>query len=99
MQKEEIVINRRRDSGSARIAYLLNNYPNLTQTFILQEILELERQGLQLRLFSLFESPTRTPIEEALHVQAAITYISRHSITTLLAVAFQRFLKVPWRFF
>lgn len=92
------MINHSQDSGPAKIAYLLNNYPNLTQTFIVQEILELERQGLQLRLFSLFESPSDTPVEEALHVQAAITYISHYSIPTLLAAAVRRFLKAPWRY-
>jgi glycosyltransferase involved in cell wall biosynthesis len=37
----------------ARIAYVLGTFPSLTETFILREILELQRQGVELMLFSL----------------------------------------------
>jgi glycosyltransferase involved in cell wall biosynthesis len=62
-------------STTTRIAYLLNSFPRLSQTFILHEILELERQGLDLRLFSI-----RNPDEEIVHadvgrVRAPVTYL------------------------
>lgn len=36
-----------------RVAYVLKMYPRFSETFVLNELLELERQGVELRLFSL----------------------------------------------
>ncbi|HEB79488.1 MAG TPA: colanic acid biosynthesis glycosyltransferase WcaL [Rhodospirillales bacterium] len=44
------------------VAFVLKGYPRLSETFIAQEILELERRGLDVRLFSL-----RHPTDPALH--------------------------------
>jgi glycosyltransferase involved in cell wall biosynthesis len=57
------------------VGYLLKTYPKLSETFILNEILELERQGVSLHLFSL-----RKPTDEKNHpdvakVKASVTYI------------------------
>src|SRR5574341_1628874 len=43
-----------------RIAYIMSQFPELHETFILREVLELRRQGMDLRLFSL--KPCRDPI-------------------------------------
>lgn len=58
-----------------KIAYLLKTFPKLSETFILNEILELERQGLELHIFSL-----RQPSETKMHpgvaeVRARVTYL------------------------
>src|SRR5436305_10342603 len=63
-----------RQLPSRRVAYLLKRFPRLSETFILHEILELERQGLDLHLFSF-----RNPDEEIFHadvsrVRAPVTY-------------------------
>ena len=57
------------------IGFLLKTYPKLSETFILNEILELEKQGLSLHIFSL-----RQPQEPRVHpgvaaVSAPVTYI------------------------
>lgn len=57
------------------IGFLLKTYPKLSETFILNEILELERQGLNLHIFSL-----RHPSEPRIHpgvaqVKAPVTYL------------------------
>ena len=57
------------------IGYLLKTFPKLSETFILNEILELERQGLNLHIFSL-----RRPVDRRQHpalsqLQAPVTYI------------------------
>jgi glycosyltransferase involved in cell wall biosynthesis len=39
--------------STLRIAYILKKYPRLSETFILNEILELERQGVEVTIFSL----------------------------------------------
>jgi glycosyltransferase involved in cell wall biosynthesis len=84
-----------------RIAYLIKCFPRTSETFILHEILELEHQGLLLRIFSLYE-PSTTKVPEAVQeVRAPVTYIPRHSLRETLALliaAARRFLKAPWRF-
>ncbi|MEP6664584.1 MAG: glycosyltransferase family 4 protein, partial [Verrucomicrobiota bacterium] len=46
----------------ARVAYLVNVFPKLSETFIAGEIIELRRQGIEVRVFSL-----RNPTEELRH--------------------------------
>lgn len=58
-----------------KIAYLLKMFPRFSETFILNEILELERQGLSLHLFSL-----RYPNEpfrqgKVTNVKTEVTYV------------------------
>jgi glycosyltransferase involved in cell wall biosynthesis len=48
-----------------RVGYLVKMFPRLSETFILNEILELERQGIDLHVFSL-----KRPIESVIHAQA-----------------------------
>lgn len=60
---------------SNRIAYLVKTFPRLSETFILNEILELERQGLELDIFSI-----KRPADERNHpslarVRASVTYL------------------------
>lgn len=58
-----------------KIAYLVKTFPKLSETFILNEILELERQGLELHIFSL-RQPTETKVHPAVaEVRAPVTYV------------------------
>jgi glycosyltransferase involved in cell wall biosynthesis len=61
-------------TATVQLAYLLKRFPRLSETFILHEILALEHQGIDLRLYSILE-----PAEEVIHrdvsrVRARITY-------------------------
>lgn len=85
-------------SNLSVIAYLLNSFPCLSETFIMQEILELERQGLPLRLFALAESSDRSKVDSVKEVRAATTYLSHYSVKTLAVAATRRFVRAPWRF-
>ena len=40
-------------SKSVKIAYVMSRFPKITETFVLYEILELERLGLQVEVFPL----------------------------------------------
>ena len=40
-------------AGTGRVAFLLKGYPRLSETFIAQEILALERRGLEILIVSL----------------------------------------------
>ncbi len=60
------------------VAIVLKGYPRLSETFIAQEILALERRGLALRIYSL-----RRPTDSASHpvhreIRAAVTYLPEY---------------------
>jgi hypothetical protein len=62
-------------SSQPTIGYLLKTFPKLSETFILNEMLELERQGLQLHIFSL-RQPQASPQHPAVRqLRAPVTYI------------------------
>src|SRR5882724_5407221 len=68
-----------------RVGYVLKMFPRLSETFILNEVLELERQGLELRIFSL-----KRPAEAVFHAQ---TKLVRSPITYLP----EKIYSAPWR--
>lgn len=83
----------------ARIGFLVKTYPKLSETFILEEILGLERIGIDLHIFSL-----NPPRDAAVHaafaqVKAPLTYLPKaaFSLTNLLTQA-KRALRHPVRY-
>jgi glycosyltransferase involved in cell wall biosynthesis len=87
-----------RNSNQPKIAYLLDSFPVLSETFIRQEILILEHQGLLCQLFSLSEPSASNSAKGEWNGQTTVTYISHQSKLNLLAIAIRRFLKTPIRF-
>jgi glycosyltransferase involved in cell wall biosynthesis len=63
------------DREGSRIGYLLKRYPRLSETFILHEILELERQGVDLQLFSLMDPLEQVTQESVSRVRAQVHYL------------------------
>lgn len=62
-------------NGTRRIGYLLRMYPRFSQTFVCNEILELERQGVEIRIGSL-RRPTDGVFHEAIsRVRAPCDYL------------------------
>ncbi|MFZ1414741.1 MAG: glycosyltransferase family 4 protein [Defluviicoccus sp.] len=66
------------DTAAPVVAVILKGYPRLSETFIANEILALERGGLDLRLFSL-----RHPTDAAVHpvhrrIRAPIAYLPEY---------------------
>src|SRR5216684_3105090 len=47
------------------VGYIVSTWPSLSQTFVLNEVLALERRGVQLRIFS-----TKDPKNEPVHADA-----------------------------
>jgi glycosyltransferase involved in cell wall biosynthesis len=63
---------------SLKIAYVLKMYPRFSETFIVNEILELERQGIDVRIYSL-----RKPDDGRFHaslarVKAGVVYVPQY---------------------
>src|SRR5579859_2610521 len=67
------------------VGYILKMFPRLSETFILNEILELERQGLRLQIFSI-----KKPVENLRHQRAAAVRSPIHYLPETLMAA-------PWQ--
>lgn len=80
-----------------RVCYILRSFPNTSETFILEELLSLQRQGVDCHVFSLFPpgpQPLQPHARELLDA-GKVTYCrwpSRWGKTALLA---RRFLRQP----
>ena len=65
------------DTGSGtpvRLAYLISRYPKLTETFIVREMIELERNGCRIDLFSLFRERQTVSHPEAAKLRAGMHF-------------------------
>jgi glycosyltransferase involved in cell wall biosynthesis len=58
-----------------RIAYLVKRFPRLSETFVLNEFLELRRQGLDLRLFALMDPQEPLVDPAAAELVPEVTYL------------------------
>lgn len=82
-----------------KIAVVLKGYPRLSETFIAQELLALERAGFQLELYSL-----RHPTDKRTHaihqaLQAPVTYLPEYLRVEPFRVARAILRQLPnWRF-
>ncbi|MDX6479908.1 MAG: hypothetical protein QOG85_418 [Gaiellaceae bacterium] len=62
------------------LAVLVNGFPRLSETFVLQELLELERRGLRLHLFAL-RRPDEIVQQDALsELQATVEYLPEGAV-------------------
>lgn len=59
------------------LGMLVKIWPKLSETFILEEVLALERQGVALRLYALAEPTDELSHAEVAQVRAAVTYVPR----------------------
>jgi len=69
-----------------RVAYIVSSYPSVTQTFVMRELLELERNGFHLNIFCLHQPNSGTEHPEARALRAPIIYIpgTREGLPLLL---------------
>src|SRR5437667_12881734 len=66
-------------AGRLAIAYIVKAWPQLSETFILNEIVGLERRGVSIRTFSV-KDPNPGPIHDrGAGVRANVTYLSLRS--------------------
>lgn len=67
-------------AGSADLAVLVNGFPRLSETFVLQELLELERRGLRLHVFAL-RRPVEVVQQDALaELRSAVEYLPERQV-------------------
>jgi len=73
--------------GAGRVAFVLKGYPRLSESFIAQEIAELERRGLEILIVSL-RHPTdarRHPVHD--EIRASILYLPEYLLLEPFRVA------------
>src|SRR5207249_8559982 len=58
------------------VAYIVSTWPSLSQTFVLNEVLALERRGLPLRIFSIKEPKDEPVHATARLVRAKVSYLA-----------------------
>lgn len=63
------------DSSPMRIGYILKRFPRLSETFILNEILALERAGVEVEIFSLLRPPKEGQHALLKELKAPVTYL------------------------
>ncbi len=77
-------------TGGGCVAYVMNGYPRLSETFIAHEIHQLERSGLRLRLFSVKRESEALVHPVVAAVRAPLTYLP--CATSLSGATFARWL-------
>ena len=80
-----------------RIAYVLKRFPRLSETFILNEILELERQGVPVEIFSLMDPAEEVKHEALKRLQAQVTYLPQNSFLNKCCVQEGRYVDENFR--
>lgn len=66
-----------------RVAYTMSRFPKLTETFVLDEILELQRQGVQIEIFPLWKTHERVTHPEAAALSDRVHYLPFMSLAIL----------------
>ena len=61
--------------SNKQIGYLLRSYPRLSQTFVLNEILALERRGVSIQIFALTDPQEKVVQKQVSQVQAPVHYL------------------------
>jgi glycosyltransferase involved in cell wall biosynthesis len=69
------------------VGYVLKMFPRFSETFILSEILELERQGLELRIFSLKRPDDGVFHADVARIRAPVTYVPESPLRAVRAFA------------
>ena len=62
-----------------KIGYVLKRFPRISETFILNEVLELEQHGIPIEIFTLLEPAEEVTHEALKRVQAKVTYLPKDS--------------------
>jgi colanic acid/amylovoran biosynthesis glycosyltransferase len=73
-------------SEPGAVGYVLKRFPRLSETFILNEVLELERQGQRVEIFSLMRPEGGIQHRQLAEVRARVTYLPEKIALRDLAV-------------
>jgi colanic acid/amylovoran biosynthesis glycosyltransferase len=80
---------------SLRVGYVLKMFPRLSETFVLNEILELEAQGIEVEIFSLMPPAEPRFHADLARLRAEITYLPPKTLADTWKAAQARYGGVP----
>src|SRR5437867_3627101 len=75
-----------RSESRPRLGYLVKAFPRISETFIINEVLELERQGFDLRIYALSRPSDTRRQRLADQVHSPVTYLPEPLVRVLPAV-------------
>src|ERR1044072_3188207 len=85
------------ESGSNKqIGYLLRSYPRLSQTFVLNEILALEKIGVSIQIFALTDPHERVVQMQVDQVQAPVHYLEEDTQSRSVGSMLNENVQVAW---
>ncbi|HYY73148.1 MAG TPA: glycosyltransferase [Candidatus Bathyarchaeia archaeon] len=88
-----------RSNEKPRVAYVVSAWPRLSETFILNEVISMERLGVRLRIFTLKEAEDKVANPKASDVHAPVTCLSiRRNPKSIGQSSIRFFLRQPVRF-
>jgi glycosyltransferase involved in cell wall biosynthesis len=85
-----------RESRPQRIAVLVKRFPRLSETFILNEFLELRRQGMTVDLYAIMDPDEHRSHPEALALVPEVVYLQTGSLWRSLPAALRTIRRHPW---
>jgi hypothetical protein len=87
-------------SGSNKqIGYLLRSYPRLSQTFVLNEILALEKIGVPIQIFALTNPHEKVVQMQVNEVQAPVNYLEEAARPRRIGQLIREHVDVARRYF
>lgn len=84
------------DGSPRRVVVLVKRFPRLSETFILNEFLELRRQGVPVELFAIMDPGERHSHREALALVPEVTYLQSGHIFASLPAVGRTARRHPW---
>lgn len=82
-------------SGRLRVAYVMSRFPKITETFILYELLELERSDVSVEIFPLLREKATVVHPEAQRLMPRVRFLPMLS-RDILGAALRRLGHDPW---
>lgn len=102
LQPHATVASGRETDRACELAVLVNEFPKLSETFVLNDLLNLEESGLRLHVFSLREPQSAVVQDEVSRLRARVEYLSeastRQSRAIVRATRAALFLRSPRQF-
>ncbi|PYR49126.1 MAG: hypothetical protein DMF89_13705 [Acidobacteria bacterium] len=72
-----VASTQRRTAAAGRLGYVVTSFPRVSETFIINEIIELERQGFDLRIYSMAGPTDRIRHRLVDEIRAPIRYLPK----------------------
>lgn len=86
-------------NGHPKVGYVVSAWPRLSETFILNEVVGVERLGVRLQIFAVKDTNDKSAHPKVAEVRAPVTYLSMRRNPKAIGLASVRFfLRQPVRF-